>query len=244
MAGHSKWANIKHRKERVDAKRGKVFTKIIKEITVAAKLGGADVSANPRLRLALEKSKEVNMPNYNIDRAIKRGAGQLEDGVIYSEILYEGYGVGGVAVLVNCLTDNKNRTYPEVRHAFTKHGGNLGSDGSVAYLFHHCGQILFENVEDTTSLMEIAIENGADDFIEDEGGIEIICSPENLSKLTETIKNASFIPDNADIIMRPSNEINLVGEEAVRMQKLIDLLEDLDDTQEVYTNAIMEEPTS
>lgn len=244
MAGHSKWANIKHRKERVDAKRGKIFTRIIKEITVAAKLGGSDVSANPRLRLALEKAKEGNMPNDNIDRAIKRGCGQLEGGVSYSEIVYEGYGVGGAAVLVYCLTDNKNRTYPEVRHAFTKFGGNLGTDGSVSYLFHRCGQLLFENIDNTTPLMEIAIENGADDFIEDEGGVEIICPADGLSELAEKIKQAMYSPDTVDIIMRPNTEINLVGDEASRMQKLLDLLEDLDDTQHVYTNAIIEEAAS
>lgn len=238
MAGHSKWANIRHRKERMDAKRGKVFSRLIKEVTVAAKEGGADAAANPRLRLALEKAKEANVPNDNIERAIKRGSGQLEGGASYHEVRYEGYGVGGAAVLVDCLTDNKNRTLAEVRHAFTKNGGNLGTDGSVAYLFNRCGQLLFAEAGDAAQLMEVAVDNGAEDFIEDEnGGVEVICAAENFPALLDAVRAAGYAPDEADIVMRADNEITLVGDEAKRLQRLIEALEDLDDTQQVYTNA-------
>ena len=242
MAGHSKWANIRHRKERVDAKRGKIFSRLIKEVTVAAK-NGADPAANPRLRLALEKAKEANVPNDNIDRAIKRGGGLLEGGANYSEVRYEGYGIGGAAVLVDCLTDNKNRTLPEVRNVFTKNGGNLGTDGSVAYLFARCGQLLFERVADAAALMEVAIDNGADDFIADEesGGVEIVCAPDSFEALLAAVRAAGHAPDEADIIMRAENEIILSGEDGNRMQRLLDALEDLDDTQQIYTNADIRE---
>lgn len=248
MAGHSKWANIRHRKERMDAKRGKIFSRLIKEVTVAAK-NGTDAAANPRLRLALEKAREANVPNDNIDRAVKRGGGLLEGGASYAEVRYEGYGIGGAAVLVDCLTDNKNRTFPEVRRAFTKHGGNLGTDGSVTYLFARCGQLLFARVADGAALMEVAIDNGADDFIADEsggedgegGGVEIICAPESFEALLAAVRAAGYTPDEADIIMRAENEIALSGEDAHRMQRLLDALEDLDDTQQIYTNADIRE---
>ena len=238
MAGHSKWANIRHRKERMDAKRGKIFSRLIKEVTVAAR-GGADASGNPRLRLALEKAKEANVPGDNIERAIKRGAGMLEGAAAYSEVRYEGYGIGGAAVLVDCLTDNKNRTLPEVRRAFTKHGGNLGTDGSVSYLFTRCGQLLYANAAAPAALMDTAIENGAEDFIEDgeSGGIEVLCAPENFETLLAAVRSAGAPPDEADIVMRPQNEVALEGEDAKRMQRLLDALEDLDDTQQIYTNA-------
>lgn len=243
MAGHSKWANIRHRKERVDAKRGKVFSRLIKEVTVAARSGGADPSANPRLRLALEKAREANVPSDNIDRAVKRGGGLLEGGANYSEVRYEGYGIGGAAVLVDCLTDNKNRTLPEVRHVFAKCGGNLGTDGSVAYLFARCGQLLFAGVENSAALMEVAVENGADDFIEDaeSGGVEIVCAADSFPALLDAVRAAGYAPDEADIVMRPESDMLLAGEDGRRMQRLLDMLEDLDDTQKIYTNANIQE---
>lgn len=226
----------------MDAKRGKAFSRLIKEVTVAAK-GGADVSGNPRLRLALEKAKEANVPGDNIERAIKRGAGLLEGAAAYSEVRYEGYGIGGAAVLVDCLTDNKNRTLPEVRRAFTKHGGNLGTDGSVAYLFTRCGQLLYAQAENPTALMDTAIEHGAEDFITEaeSGGIEVLCAPEQFEALLTALRAAGSPPDEADIVMRAQSEIALAGEEAQRMQKLLDALEDLDDTQQIYTNASLPE---
>lgn len=241
MAGHSKWANIKHRKERVDAKRGKIFTRLIREITVAAKLGGDEVAANPRLRLALEKAKEVNMPNDNISRAIKRGCGQLDGGAVnYSEVTYEGYGVGGAAVLVSCLTDNKNRTFPEVRHTFGKHGGNLGTTGSVLYLFNRLGQLLFEQPKQPEALIDLAIENGADDVNEEDGNIEILCSPDKLIDLKSILEQNEYSPDVTDVLMKAESEITLQGDDAAQMQKLLDALENLDDTQQVATNAVLE----
>lgn len=243
MAGHSKWANIRHRKERMDSKRGKIFSRLIKEIAVAAKTGGTDPAANPRLRLAVEKAREANVPNDNLERAIKRGGGQLE-GADYAEIRHEGYGPGGAAIIVDCLTDNKNRTLPEVRHVFTKHGGNLGANGSVSYLFHRCGQILCATGDNETRLMEIAIENGAEDFEpvgSDNGEVEITCAPNDFPDLLSALKNAGYAPEFAEIVMSATNEISLKGEEAKRMQKLLAALEDLDDTQQIHTSAIFEE---
>ncbi|MDO8346300.1 MAG: YebC/PmpR family DNA-binding transcriptional regulator [Rugosibacter sp.] len=241
MAGHSKWANIQHRKGRQDAKRGKVFTKLIKEITVAAKMGGGDLSANPRLRLAIEKAKGQSLPKDNIEHAIKRGTGQL-DGVSYEEIRYEGYGINGAAVMVDCLTDNKVRTVAEVRHAFAKHGGNMGTDGSVAFLFKHCGQMLFAPGTDEARLMDAAIEAGAEDVVtNDDGSIEVITPPNDFSTVKETLEKAGFKPEFGDVTMKPETEVDFTGDDAVKMQKLLDALESLDDVQEVYTTAVIEE---
>jgi len=241
MAGHSKWANIQHRKGRQDEKRGKVWTKLIKEITVAAKLGGGDVASNPRLRLAIDKAKDANMPNDNVQRAIQRGTGSLE-GVNYEEIRYEGYGVNGAAVMVDCLTDNKTRTVADVRHAFSKNGGNLGTDGSVAYLFKHCGQLMFSPDTDEGALMEAALEAGAEDIItNDDGSIEVITGPGEFSGIRESLENAGFKPEFGEVTMRPDNEIDVSGDAAVSMQKLLDALENLDDVQNVYTNASINE---
>ena len=243
MAGHSKWANIRHRKERVDAKRGKVFSRLIKEVTVAARVGGIDPAANPRLRLALEKTREANMPNDNVERAIKRGGGMLEGGASYAEVRYEGYGVGGAAVLVDCLTDNKNRTLPEVRRVFVKYGGNLGTDGSVSYLFKRCGQMLFAAPGDAATLMDIAIENGADDFIQDDDGdgVEILCESEKFTALLDAVRAGGFMPDEFGIVMHADNEVVLDGEDGRRMRKLLEALEDLDDLQQFHTNANIKE---
>jgi YebC/PmpR family DNA-binding regulatory protein len=241
MAGHSKWANIQHRKGRQDAKRGKVFTKLIKEITVAAKMGGGDITANPRLRMAIEKAKGQSLPKDNIDNAIKRGTGQLE-GVNYEEIRYEGYGINGAAVMVDCLTDNKVRTVAEVRHAFAKNGGNMGTDGSVAFLFKHCGQLLFAPGIDETRLMDAAIEAGAEDVVTNEdGSIEVITPPNDFAQVKESLEQAGFKPEFSDVTMKPENEVDFTGEEAIKMQKLLDALESLDDVQEVYTTAVIEE---
>ncbi|PKO84792.1 MAG: YebC/PmpR family DNA-binding transcriptional regulator [Betaproteobacteria bacterium HGW-Betaproteobacteria-11] len=241
MAGHSKWANIQHRKGRQDAKRGKVFTKLIKEITVAAKMGGGDLGANPRLRLAIEKAKGQSLPKDNIDNAIKRGTGQLE-GVNYEEIRYEGYGINGAAVMVDCLTDNKVRTVAEVRHAFAKHGGNMGTDGCVAFLFKHCGQMLFAPGADEAALMDPAIEAGAEDVVTNEdGSLEVITAPNDFSAVKDALEKAGFKSEFADITMKPENEVEFIGDDAVKMQKLLDALESLDDVQEVYTTAVIEE---
>ncbi|HEX5393749.1 MAG TPA: YebC/PmpR family DNA-binding transcriptional regulator [Rhodocyclaceae bacterium] len=241
MAGHSKWANIQHRKGRQDAKRGKVFTKLIKEITVAAKMGGGDVSANPRLRLAIEKAKAESMPKDNIENAIKRGTGQLE-GVTYEEIRYEGYGIGGAAVMVDCLTDNKIRTVAEVRHAFNKYGGNMGAEGSVAFQFKHCGQMIFAPGTDESKLMDAAIEAGAEDVAtHDDGSIEVTTGPNDLSPVKEALEAAGFQSVFAEVLQQPLNETPLAGEDGERMQKLLDVLEALDDVQEVYTSAVIEE---
>ena len=246
MAGHSKWANIRHRKERMDSKRGKVFSRLIKEIAVAARIGGIDPAANARLRLALEKARDANVPGDNLERAVKRGGGQL-DGVDYSETRHEGYGPGGAAVIVDGLSDNKNRTLAEVRHAFTKHGGNLGANGSVSYLFRHCGQILCAVGDDETKLMEVAIDNGAEGFTSVEvtndadGAVEITCKPSSFPELLEAIKKAGYNPEFAEIVMSATNEISLQDEEAKRMQKLLMMLDDLDDTQHIYTNAVFKE---
>ncbi len=242
MAGHSKWANIQHRKGRQDAKRGKLFTRVIKEITVAARMGGADPAANPRLRLAMDKGSEANMPKDTVQRAIQRGAGGLE-GANYEEIRYEGYGIGGAAVIVDCLTDNRIRTVAEVRHAFSKNGGNLGTDGSVAFQFRHCGQFLFAPGTSEEKVMEVAIEAGADDVSSDEeGGIEVLCAPTDFGALKEALAKAGLKADVAEVTMKPLNETSLTGDDAVKMQKLLDALENLDDVQQVYTNAIIDVP--
>jgi len=241
MAGHSKWANIKHKKAATDAKRGKIFTRLIKEITVAAKLGGGDISCNPRLRLAVDKAYENNMPKENVERAIKRGSGDLE-GVSYEELRYEGYGPGGVAVMVDCMTDNKTRTVADVRHAFSKHGGNLGTDGSVAFLFKHCGQMLFAPGTDEDKLMEAALEAGAEDVVtNDDGSIEVITDPYEFSAVKEALTKAGLQPELGEVTMKPASENELAGDDAVKMQKLLDALESLDDVQEVYTTAVMDE---
>jgi YebC/PmpR family DNA-binding regulatory protein len=237
MAGHSKWANIQHRKGRQDEKRGKVFSRLAKEITVAAKMGGGDAGFNPRLRLAVEKAKAVNMPADNIDRAIKKGTGELE-GVSYEEIRYEGYGIGGAAVIVDCLTDNRTRTVAEVRHAFAKHGGNMGTDGSVAFMFKHCGQFLFAPGTSEDQAMEAALEAGADDVISNEdGSVEVLCAPAQFEAVRQGLDKAGLKSEMAEVTMRPETETTLAGDDAAKMQKLLDAIEDLDDTQAVYTNA-------
>jgi len=239
MAGHSKWANIQHRKGRQDEKRGKIWTKLIKEITVAAKLGGGDISANPRLRLAIDKAKDANMPNDNVQRAIARGTGSLE-GVNYEEIRYEGYGINGAAVIVDCLTDNRTRTVAEVRHAFNKNGGNMGTEGSVAFLFKHCGQMLFAPGTNEDQLMEVALDAGADDVItHDDGSFEVLTPVPDFPKVQDAIVKAGLKAELATVAMRPETEIALEGEQAESMQKLLDALENLDDVQEVFTNAAL-----
>ena len=240
MAGHSKWANIQHRKGKQDAKRGKIFTRLIKEITVAARMGGGDVGANPRLRLAVDKAYESNMPKDNVERAIKRGTGDLE-GVNYEEIRYEGYGIAGAAVIVDCMTDNKTRTVADVRHAFTKYGGNLGTDGSVAFLFKHCGQLVFAPGISEDNLMEAALDAGAEDVVtNDDGSLEVVTAPHEFSKVKAALEKAGFKPEVADVLMKPGTEMELKGDDAVKMQKLLDALEAVDDVQEVYTTAVLE----
>jgi YebC/PmpR family DNA-binding regulatory protein len=242
MAGHSKWANIQHRKGRQDAKRGKIFTRLIKEITVAARLGGGDPAINPRLRLAVDKAYDNNMPKDNVERAIKRGTGAL-DGVNYEELRYEGYGIGGAAVMVDCMTDNKTRTVADVRHAFTKHGGNLGTDGSVAFLFKHCGQMVFAPGTSEEKLMEVAIDAGAEDVVTNEdGSIEVITGPNDFPAVRAMLEKAGFKPELAEVTMKPATENALAGEDAARMQKLLDALEAIDDVQEVYTTAVLDQP--
>jgi YebC/PmpR family DNA-binding regulatory protein len=241
MAGHSKWANIQHRKNRQDEKRGKLFTRLIKEITVAAKLGGGDAATNPRLRLAVEKAGDANMPKDTVQRAIQKGVGGLE-GVNYEEIRYEGYGIGGAAVIVDVMTDNRTRTVAEVRHAFSKYGGNLGTDGSVAFQFRHCGQFLFVPGTSEDKVMESAIEAGAEDVsTDDEGGIEVLCAPADFSRVKAGLEQAGLKAEVAEITMKPLNETELVGDDAARMQKLLDVIENLDDVQQVYTSAVFEE---
>lgn len=242
MAGHSKWANIQHRKGRQDAKRGKIFTRLIKEITVAARMGGGDVATNPRLRMAVDKAKAESMPKDNIENAIKRGSGTLE-GVNYEEMRYEGYGIAGAAVMVDCLTDNKQRTVADVRHAFSKYGGNLGTDGSVAYMFRHCGVILFEPGASEDKVMEVALEAGAEDVISDpdDGSIEVITQPNDFEAVKAALEAAGLKLAHGEVTMRASTETVLTGEDAARMQKLLDALDDLDDVQEVYTSAAIEE---
>src|SRR5574340_1208769 len=239
MAGHSKWANIKHKKAAADAKRGKIFTRLIKEITVAAKLGGGDLSCNPRLRLAVDKAYEQNMPKDNVERAIKRGSGELE-GVSYEEVRYEGYGIGGAAVMVDCLTDNKIRTVADVRHAVSKYGGNMGADGCVAFQFKHCGQLLFAPGTNEDALMEAALEAGAEDVASnDAGSIEVITGPWDFTEVKEKLEAAGFKAEFGEVSMKPLNETELTGDEAARMQKLLDALESLDDVQEVYSSAVL-----
>lgn len=241
MAGHSKWANIRHRKGRQDAKRGKIWTKIIREIQVAARAGGADPDANPSLRLAWDKATAANMPKDNIMRAIQRGAGGA-DGENYEKIRYEGYGPAGAAVIVECMTDNRTRTVSDVRHALTKHGGNLGQDGSVAFMFKHCGQFLFAPGSDESQIMEIGLEAGADDVVtDDEGLIEVTCEPSDYMSVKKAFTDAGLTPEVDGIIMKPLNETVLEGDDAIKMQKILDQLESLDDVQEVHTTAIFDE---
>ena len=242
MAGHSKWANIQHRKGRQDAKRGKIFTRLIKEITVASRMGGGDAATNPRLRLAMDKAYANNMPKDNVERAIKRGTGDLE-GVNYEEIRYEGYGVGGAAVMVDCMTDNRTRTVADVRFAFTKNGGNMGAEGSVVFLFKHCGQMVFAPGTDEEKLLDAAVEGGAKDVVTSEdGSIEVVTDPHDFHKIKAALEKADFMTDIAEVIMKPASEIVLSGDDAVKMQKLIDALEALDDVQDVYTSAVIDLP--
>jgi len=237
MAGHSKWANIQHRKGAQDKKRGKLFTKLIREITVAAKMGGGDADSNPRLRMAIDKAKGQSMPKDNIERAVKRGAGEL-DGADYLELRYEGYGPGGTAVMVACLTDNKNRTVAEIRHAFTKYGGNLGADGSVNYLFNNVGQLMYPSDSDEDMLMEAAIDAGAEDVVvDDDGSIEVLTEPADFQTVRDAMIAAGHEPENAQLTMRASTSATLDVKEATSMVKMLELLEDLDDVQEVYSNA-------
>lgn len=241
MAGHSKWANIKHKKAATDAKRGKIWTRLIKEITVAARLGGGDSDINPRLRLSMDKAMDANMPKDNITRAIQRGVGGL-DGATYEEIRYEGYGIQGAAVIVDTMTDNRIRTVAEVRHAFSKYGGNMGQDGSVAFQFDHVGQFLFAPGTAEDALMEAALEAGADDVAtHDDGSLEVICSPNDFSQVKSALEAAGFKAELAEVTMKPQVEVLLTGEDAQKMQKLLDVLENLDDVQEVYTNAVIDE---
>lgn len=241
MAGHSKWANIQHRKGRQDAKRGRIFTRLIKEITVAARMGGGDLATNPRLRLAVDKAKSESMPKDNIENAIKRGTGTLE-GVSYEEVRYEGYGIGGAAIMIDCLTDNRLRTVADVRHALTKHGGNLGTDGSVAYMFKHCGTLLFAPGTSEEEVMEVALEAGAEDIITaDDNSIEVITEPNDFQAVKDALAAAGLEPILAEVTMRPSAETAFVGEDAEKMQKMLDALDDLDDVQEIYTTAVIEE---
>ncbi len=241
MAGHSKWANIQHRKGRQDAKRGKLWTKIIREITVAARAGGGDPDANPRLRLAWDKATDANMPKDNVQRAIARGTGGA-DGANYDEIRYEGYGIGGAAVIVDTMTDNRTRTVAEVRHAFAKNGGNLGQEGSVAFMFQHCGQFIFAPGTPEDAVMEAALDAGAEDIQTDaEGVIEVICAPGDYAAVRQAFDAAGLKAEVDGIVMKALNETELEGEDAQRMQKLLDALESLDDVQDVYTTAVMDE---
>ena len=239
MAGHSKWANIQHRKGRQDEKRGKIWTRIIREITVAARAGGGDPSANPRLRLAIDKAKAANMPadrvKYNIDKAT--GA---QEGVSYEEIRYEGYGIGGAAIIVDTMTDNRVRTVAEVRHAFSKHGGNMGTEGSVAFQFKHCGQLIFAPGTSEDKVMEVALEAGAEDVVtDDDGAIEVLTTPHDFEAVKNALEAAGLKAEVAGVTMRPENTIELSGDDTAKMQKLLDVLEDLDDVQEVYHNAAL-----
>jgi YebC/PmpR family DNA-binding regulatory protein len=240
MAGHSKWANIQHRKGRQDEKRGKVWTRLIREIMVAARQGGGDLGMNPRLRLAVEKAKAANMPADTIKKNVDKATGNLE-GVQYEEIRYEGYGIGGAAVIVDCMTDNRVRTVAEVRHAFSKYGGNLGTEGSVAFQFKHCGQFVFAPGTSEDKVMEVALEAGAEDVVtDDDGAIEVLSSPHDFETVKNALESAGLKPDVAEVTMRPENTIELAGEDAQRMQKLLDVIEDLDDVQDVFHNAEIE----
>ena len=239
MAGHSKWANIQHRKGRQDEKRGKVWTRVIREIMVSARTGGADLGSNPRLRLAIEKAKAANMPADTIKRNIDKATGNLE-GVTYEEIRYEGYGIAGAAILVDTMTDNKVRTVAEVRHVFSKYGGNMGAEGSVAFQFKHCGQMIFAPGTNEDQLMEIALESGADDILTgDDGSIEVITSTANFETVKNALQAAGLHPELAEVTMRAENTIELLGDDALRMQKILEALEDLDDVQEIYHNAAL-----
>ena len=240
MAGHSKWANIQHRKGRQDEKRGKAWTRVIREIMVAARTGGGDASANPRLRLAIEKAKAVNLAADTVKRNIDKATGNLE-GVNYEEIRYEGYGIGGAAVIVDTMTDNRVRTVAEVRHAFSKHGGNMGTDGSVAFQFKHCGQFVFAPGTSEDKVMEVALDAGADDVIAgDDGAIEVLTVPADFEAVQQALHKAGLKPDLAEVTWRAENPVELAGEDSQRMQKLLDVLEDLDDAQAVYHNAVLE----
>ena len=240
MAGHSKWANIQHRKGRQDEKRGKAWTRVIREIMVAARLGGGDPTANPRLRLAIEKAKAVNLPVDTVKRNIDKATGNLE-GVSYEEIRYEGYGIGGAAIIVDCMTDNRVRTVAEIRHAFSKHGGNLGTEGSVAFQFKHCGQLVFAPGASEDKVMEVALEAGAEDVItDDDGAIEVLTAPADFEAVKIALEAAGLVPEIAEVTMRAENTVAVAGEDAVRMQKLLDVIEDLDDVQDVYHNAEIE----
>ncbi len=241
MAGHSKWANIQHRKGRQDEKRGRIWTRIIREIMVAARQGGGDVDANPRLRLAIDKAKAANMPADNIKRNIDKATGNLE-GVNYEEIRYEGYGIGGAAIIVDTMTDNRVRTVAEVRHAFSKHGGNLGTEGSVAFQFKHCGQLIFAPGTSEDQVMEIALEAGAEDVVtDDDGAIEVLTSPADFEAVKNALQAAGLVPEVAEVTLRADNTIALSGDDAIKMQKLLDVLEDLDDVQNVFHNAEINE---
>ncbi len=237
MAGHSKWANIQHRKGRQDEKRGKIWTRVIREITVAARQGGGDPAMNPRLRLAIDKAKAANMPadriKYNIDKA----AGTLE-GLNYEEIRYEGYGIGGAAIIIDCMTDNRVRTVAEVRHAFSKYGGNMGTEGSVAFQFKHCGQFVLAPGTNEDKVMEVALDAGAEDVLtDDDGAVEVLCAPPDFEAVKAALEGAGLKPEVAEVTMRAESSVDLAGDDAQRMQKLLDVLEDLDDTQAVYHNA-------
>ncbi|HET9205590.1 MAG TPA: YebC/PmpR family DNA-binding transcriptional regulator [Burkholderiaceae bacterium] len=239
MAGHSKWANIQHRKGRQDEKRGKAWTRVIREIMVAARTGGGDAGANPRLRLAIEKAKAVNLPADTVKRNIDKATGNLE-GVNYEEIRYEGYGIGGAAIMVDTMTDNRVRTVAEVRHAFSKYGGNLGTDGSVAFQFKHCGQFVFAPGTSEDKLMEVALDAGADDVVTgDDGAIEVLTAPADFEAVQQALQKAGLKADLAEVTWRAENPVELAGDESQRMQKLLDVLEDLDDAQAVYHNAVL-----
>jgi len=241
MAGHSKWANIQHRKGRQDEKRGRIWTRLIREIVVSARHGGGDLTMNPRLRLAVEKAKAANMPADTIKKNVDKATGNLE-GTHYDEIRYEGYGIGGAAILIDCMTDNRVRTVAEVRHAFSKHGGNLGSEGSVAFQFRHCGQFVFAPGTDEDALMAAALDAGADDVIaQDDGSIEVLSAPADFEAVKAALEKAGFVAAVAEVTMRPENFVPLADEDAARMQKLLDILEDLDDVQAVYHNAELPE---
>lgn len=236
MAGHSKWANIQHRKKAQDAKRGKIFTRLIREVTIAARMGGGDSDSNPRLRAAIDAAKAANMANDTINRAVQRGAGGLE-GENVEEVRYEGYGPGGIAVMVDCMTDNRNRTVAEVRHAFTKRGGNLGTEGSVSYLFTQVGQLLFQPGTDENRVLEIAMDAGAEDIVnQEDGSIEVITSPEDFHGVKAAFDTAGVLPDMAEVTMLPSTTVEVRGEEAEKVQALLDMLDNLDDVQNVYSN--------